>query len=185
MRVAFSKMARAMCEEFVKTIPRRRDIINRTGDAVYLERYYLLGGPSEEGEWADSPLQVCIHRFRQSDEDGALHNHPWEQSVSFILAGGYSEERRWNGPSEITGTSNVVRRMYLPFDFNLIAHDDFHRVDLLEEDCWTIFVSSKKTQSWGFWDRDTKIFKGWREFIGELRGVEPGSLNDNVTKENR
>jgi hypothetical protein len=177
MRAMFSNLARVMCKKFVKTIPRRRDINNRAGDAVYLERYYLFGGPSEEGEWADSSLQVCVHRFCRSDEDGALHNHPWEQSVSFILAGGYIEERRVG--------DQVETRLHQPFDFNLISANDFHRVDLIEDDCWTIFVSGKKTQSWGFWDRNTKIFKSWREFIGELRGVDPSSLNDNVTKENQ
>lgn len=173
LRTTFSAIARHMCEQLVKTIPRKREIWNRVGDSLYLERWYLLGGPSEEGEWKDSPLQVCIHRFARSDEDGALHNHPWEQSVSFILSGGYSEERRVE--------EHVERRMCLPGDFNLLAANDFHRVDLLEEDCWTIFISSRKSQSWGFWDRSTKIFTPWRDFIANLRGVDPKSLNDNIT----
>jgi len=178
LRQAFSHLARVMCRQLVKTIPRRREIWNREGTSLYLERWYILGGPSEEGEWKDAPLQVCIHRFARSDEDGALHNHPWEQSMSFILAGGYSEERRVTDRN--TGAVQVKRYFYPPFHFNLIASDDFHRVDLFEEDCWTIFVSSKKTQSWGFWDRVTGVFTPWREFIAQLRGVDPQSLNDNI-----
>lgn len=169
----FGSVARDfLCHYVVSRNIKPRLIFNRTGTSLYLERYYLAGGPSEEGEFADVPLQVCLHRFARSDEDGALHNHPWEMSVSFILAGGYAEQRK---------VGVEIRTNWLfPGDFNFIAQDDFHRVDLIESDCWTLFISGKKTQSWGFLEGET--FTPWREFIARLRGIDPSTINDNIRK---
>jgi hypothetical protein len=173
VRVAFASLARLACEEFVKG-KTPRIIMDREGGSVYLERYYIFGGPSEDGEWADAPIGVYLHRFRRSDDDQDLHNHPWEGSVSFILAGGYDEERRIG--------DDVVSRRFDPFSFNIIHANDFHRVDLLEQDAWSIFVVGRKAQSWGFWNRTTKLFMPWREFIAKKRGVDPASIDDNVKR---
>jgi hypothetical protein len=174
-RLAFSHLARAMCEQFASKIT-PRVIMNRSGDSPYLERYYLLGGPSEEGEFADAPLTVMLHRFVRSDEDSALHSHPWEQSVSFVLAGGYSEERRVATRLAQAIRYDVERRDVPPFSFNFIAADDFHRVDLFEKDAWTLFVTARKIGSWSFWDRDSGKTTPWREFIATIRGVDPSTV---------
>ena len=44
-------------------------------------------------------------------------------------------------------------------------HDTFHRVDLLEDDAWSLFLVGPKTKSWGFWDRVTGQYTEWREFL--------------------
>ncbi|MHB2027551.1 MAG: hypothetical protein ACYCPT_01885 [Acidimicrobiales bacterium] len=163
-RKFFSQIARLCCQKLVRSMPPPRVIMNRAGDSAYLERYYLVGGPSEEGEFQNAPLTVMLHRFARSDEPGELHSHPWEMSVSFVLAGGYREERRL--PDESVETKEV-----LPFDLNLIGQNDFHRVDLLENECWTLFVTGRKVASWAFWNRDTKQTTPWRDFIAKKRGV--------------
>lgn len=173
IRGAFAAIARLACEAFTADIEPRR-IMDREGGTVYLERYYLFGGPSEDGEWADAPIGVFLHRFRRSDDDVELHNHPWEASVSFILAGGYVEERR-------VGDEVVTRRLE-PFSVNIIAADDFHRVDLLESDAWTLFVVGRKAQSWGFWNRVTKVTMPWREFIARKRGIDPAEVSKDVIR---
>jgi hypothetical protein len=162
-RLAFAQCARLACEQATKNIEPRR-VLGRDGKSVYLERYYLFGGPSEDGAWADEPVGVYLHHFMRSDEDGELHNHPWAGSVSLILAGGYEEERRVG--------DEVVRKRYDPFDVNVIKANDFHRVDLIEKDAWTLFVVGAKAQSWGFWNRDSKLFMPWREFIATRRGID-------------
>ena len=39
------------------------------------------------------------------------------------------------------------------------------RVELLEEDAWSIFIVGPKIASWGFWCRRTHDFTPWREFL--------------------
>jgi hypothetical protein len=89
--------------------------------------------------------------------DRELHAHPWSWALSFIIAGGYSEERR--------EFDKVTRREVPPLSFNFIRQSDFHRVDLIENDCWTLFLIGPKTKSWGFWDRETRVYTPWREFL--------------------
>src|SRR5882672_4036627 len=58
-----------------------RDI--RVQGRPYLERYYVgtfLG------------IQIYIHRFRASDPEVEVHDHPWAWAISVILLGHYFEE---------------------------------------------------------------------------------------------
>lgn len=178
IRKAFAALARVACEEIVKGMT-PRTILDREGSSVYLERYYLHGAPTAEGEWSDSPIGIYLHRFRRSDDDLELHNHPWESAVSFVLTGGYEEERRVD---HADGKSSVERRRLEPFSFNVILADTFHRVELLEDDAWTLFIVTRKTQSWGFWNRISGVYMPWREFIARKRGVAPELVTKDVHK---
>jgi hypothetical protein len=116
--------------------------------APYLTRYYLFGTDRKGGN-------IFLHHFHDSDKGTELHNHPWKWSFGLILLGGYSEERR-------TKDDNVEARTVKPGSINFITNKIFHRVDLLENDAWTIFFAGPRTQDWGFWDRNTKEYRDWR-----------------------
>jgi len=174
-------IVRRLCEAVVRRLRPPRVIYDRLGRSPYLSRWYLLGGPRTDGEAFDQhgatlpgvvfqnlPINIYVHRFHRSDDDSALHNHPWRWSVSFILAGGYTEERR-DDTDPGDGYGRVVTREVRPGSVNVIRDSDFHRVDLLEHDAWSIFVAGPKSGSWGFWDRWTGEYLPWREFIGKLR----------------
>jgi len=122
----------------------------------YMSRYRVIDLGKERG-------RVYLNHFHRGDEDRELHNHPWH-GVSLILAGGYREERREG--------RIVVARDYKPGDVNVICPDTFHRVDLLEADCWTLFATGPVVQSWGFWSRVTGDFTPWREFV-RSKGLVP------------
>jgi len=176
-------MIRSICEWIAKRLPLRT--ITRDDGSPYLKRYYLCGKapayfPVEVKPRLAFLPTIFLHKFERSDWEEELHNHPWDSSLSFILAGGYSEERRVTEsvrvPSEDFDYSamfryehkmldTIKRRVCKPFTFNHITVEDFHRVDLLEEDCWTIFITGKKLQSWGFWDRYTGKYLHWREHL--------------------
>ena len=135
--------------------------------STYLERYYLWGW----APWNPNPKSsklvpwlpgAMLHHFVRSDEDRELHNHPWRWSLSVILAGGYVEERMVDG--------RVVLRRVTPGSINIIRDNDFHRVDLLEKDCWSLFITGPKTQSWGFLHRITREFTPWHDFIARRAG---------------
>lgn len=168
-------MIRRLVEWVASKLPPPRVIKDRDGVSPYLSRYYLFGRPhhpdgsypfDEFGQprqgvvWPDG-VGVYLHHFHRGDDDGDLHNHPWEWGVSLILAGGYFEERRRG--------LMVDSHEYRPGSINVLRANTFHRVDLREHDAWSLFVVGAKTQSWGFWDRATGIFLPWRDHIALRR----------------
>lgn len=108
----------------------------------YMERYFLIAGNYHEGERA-----MRLHHILRSDNDRHFHDHPWN-FASLILRGGYWEIRpvffdgmyiaddvRWRGPGSI-----AFRRAR-----------DWHRLELpYGQTCWTLFITLKKRQEWGF-----------------------------------
>ena len=153
-----------------------RVIMDRAGLRPYLSRWYVLGkptmpdgsrpfdkygNPKQGARFPQGPFSVYVHRFHRSDDDGAPHSHPWRWALSFVIAGGYSEER-------LLGT-RMVRRLVPPLSLNWLTEDDFHRVDLIEKDAWTLFIVGPRTQSWFFWNRETKKKVHWREYLDHQR----------------
>jgi hypothetical protein len=129
--------ARAWCEAIsrglhVEQIDRDRK--------PYLLRYFLAGwnpvtkrpGPS-----------AFLHHFVASDPSDTVHSHPWGWSQSLILVGGYREHR-----CALDGTHTV--HDYGPGDVNTLRATDTHRIELLEADCWTLFLTGSVEQSWNF-----------------------------------
>jgi hypothetical protein len=178
-------LTRRIVEWVASRLPPPRVIFNRTGTSPYLSRYYLRGRPyMEDGSDPIDPdgnpkpdaifpsgVGVYLHRFHRGDEDRALHNHPWVWSRSLVLVGGYVEERRISALGVTQVFHFVQKRIVRPWTWNVIDADDFHRVDLIESDCWSLFIAGPKTgKSWGFWDRYTREFLPWRDFIVKIRG---------------
>lgn len=180
-------IVRTLIAALVAVLPEPRVIKDRAGESPYLSRWYLLGrphmadgsSPFVDGNpkvdiiWAKG-LGLYLHRFHRSDDDTALHNHPWRWAASLILAGGYREERR-----KVEQTEDRVGRPpgeieafdYKPGDVNVLTSETFHRVDLYEGDAWSLFLTGPKFAGWGFWERETGIFTPWREFIARTRAA--------------
>lgn len=134
-----------ICWFIVTTLYRRVRIIHVQGKP-YLLRCYLKHGGVFPG--------IYLHYFYVGDEERHLHNHPWKNSRSFILTCGYAEERlEWH-----SGEPVVQEYIRKPFTWNKISSRDFHRVKLINGNPWTIFISGKKMQDWGFFDPYTKKF---------------------------
>lgn len=93
-------------------------------------------------------FNIMIHRFIGSDDDRALHCHPWG-SVSFLLKGDLFEIYK-------RGDAQVFRkiRRFLPV-FRRATHA--HRLVLgVDGDAWTLFITGPVIRPWGFWCQ-----KGW------------------------
>jgi len=163
---------------FASLLAHPRVIYDREGSSPYLSRYYLTARPrmpdgsdpfTKEGNVRPGVLErerfcsVFLHRFHRGDDDLALHNHPWRWAVSLVLAGGYLEERRMEN-----GT--VEQRVVRPGTINIIRDTTYHRVDLIESECYSLFLAGPRAGSWSFWERDTGRTVPWRQFIRELRG---------------
>lgn len=159
-------------------LPSPRVIYDREGGSPYLSRWYLIGkrrdpDPYLDGQlreddtsgWGKLPFHLFLHRFHRSDDDGALHNHPWKWAVSFILAGGYLEEYREG--------DEVLRRHVKPLRFNFLTKDSYHRVDLVNGEAWSLFLVGPTIDTWYFWDRNRKARCHWRKFIVSKRDRVP------------
>lgn len=116
--------------------------------------------------------RVYLHRFMRSDDDRALHDHPW-WFVSIILKGEYLEYTE-NAPNPHPRHRFSVA--YRPLNWR-------HRVALVSrfnkdgsygpQPCWALFITGPIQVDWGFWcpDFQNGIYVGehrvpWNEFDG-------------------
>lgn len=115
----------------------------------YLRRWYLTPYGDEAG--------VYLHQFLRSDDDRALHDHPYE-STSIILAGGYVEHLA-GGAMAPRGVGDVVTR----------DAASPHRVQLLrdkagtEQFAITLFLHGPRVRAWGF--HCPQGWRPWQEFV--------------------
>lgn len=165
----FGRLIEKLCT-YIAGLRPRKDLFRPDGE-LYLSRYYLFGASRKDTLESDGQaglpnlrrlpkwfkFNVFLHCFHSGDEEIELHSHPWDDSFSIILTGGYREERR-------VGNKVVVRTLR-PGMSNRIKSDDYHRVDLLEGKCWTLFFAGKNASTWYFWDRFTGERIPWREQV--------------------
>lgn len=117
----------------------------------YLYRNFLEGKQAPDGEPG-----LFLHKFVSSDQEGQLHNHPWQWSASFILVGAYKETRANIGAKEgdqILLTGQWKKRQFNAGDINFIRKDDFHRVDIVPsvaDHVWTLFLHGPRVDNWSF-----------------------------------
>ena len=145
------RVVEKICQRIASKLEKR--VIYRRDGQPYLIRHYILHG----NRFKFLP-GIYLHQFLSSDEDSELHNHPWRNSASLILAGEYTEERR------VEDDSVEINRLS-PGRLNIIRANDFHRVDLKTDCVWTLFFSGDRKQDWGFWDRDTGNYTPWQRHI--------------------
>lgn len=100
----------------------------------YLHRWWVI---------PRNPLQnVYLHRFYRSDEDRALHDHPFA-STSVILEGGYYEHTE--DEIFIRNAGDIVKR----------EAEAAHRVELFAVEgkavpCTSLFFTGPVVRDWGF-----------------------------------
>jgi hypothetical protein len=153
-----SLLAKKICEEIASKLSHR--LILRRDGRPYLWRSYFTSEVD-----ADPDIGIFLHKFVGDDDPGIVHNHPWVWCVSMILAGSYFETRyKWNTetlrlatpPKSAPPAIDTVRlhskstRVLAPFDVNIINHEDMHRVSLVGEECWTLFIHGPRVSTWGF-----------------------------------
>ena len=110
---------------------RYRLIYDRVDDKKYLERYYIFLKDRKT-----FPFNIFIHKFLKSDSDD-LHDHPWS-FISIVL---------WPGYYEHTPTGKSFRK---PLSIKFAKAEQLHRIELINNYCWTIFIPGKQCREWGF-----------------------------------
>lgn len=148
----FQSLVNRLAWIVVKLLPSRTRMIYVDGEE-YLLRFYIKHNGKLPG--------IYLHKFYRGDKGRDLHNHPWKWSASWILTGGYVEER-WD---EYFG--EIVSEHVKPGSMNFIEANDFHRVHLCDEEkgAWTLFISGPEVQEWGFMDRETGDYIPHQDYI--------------------
>jgi hypothetical protein len=139
-------------------ISRRPDFIVGTEDGPYLHRWWIL----PRNRW----LNVYLHRFLRSDDDRALHDHPWP-SLSVIMAGEYVEHT-------IAAGGVNVRRRYSAGDVIMRRAKSAHRIEIEDHyQAWTLFIAGPAIREWGF--HCPNGWRHWREFVDGRDAGKVGS----------
>ena len=117
-------------------------------DAIFLYRWWIV----KRAKAKRFRFNIYLHRFVRSDEDRALHDHPW-WSISILLKG-----LIWEIYQDQQGnhSANYNIRRFIPL-FRPATHA--HRIILESKDAWTLFITGPKIREWGFW-----CPQGWRHW---------------------
>jgi hypothetical protein len=152
-------------------------------DCPYLRRWFV-----------QTPVGTArIHLFMRSDDDRALHDHPWS-FTTLVLRGGYVDVTECppcegNGRVGGAGTwpdcgacggSGERRERLRP---GMMRHRPAlhrHRVECIPgQTSLTLVVSGPKVRTWGFWPGGR--FVPWRKFI-DLNGTPACADEDLVAR---
>jgi hypothetical protein len=127
------------------------DFVIGSPENPYLLRWWII----PRNRW----FNIYLHQIRRSDDDRALHDHPW-WNISIVLKGGYEEvtpcflegckgtDTRWRGPgSVIFRRATAAHRLVIP------ARDGAQRF------CWSLFITGRRVREWGF-----HCPHGWRDW---------------------
>ena len=121
----------------------------------YMERWWVIR--------RNRFFNIYLHRFWHSDDDRALHDHPWF-NLSYLLKGAYVEHTISAGGvhhARRYETGNVKFR--LPWAA--------HRIEINEAPVWSLFVTGPVLRTWGF-----HCEKGWRPWQQFVDKTDKGSV---------
>ncbi len=138
-----------------KLFRRPADFVIGTEGNPYMRRWYVI----PRNRWCN----IYLHQFLRSDDDRALHDHPW-WNCSVLLRGRYVEHVQVRG---VTGATIAhVRR---PGCLYFRRRTAGHRVELLSDGrggsspVWTLFLTGPKVREWGF--LCPSGWKHWRAYV--------------------
>lgn len=131
-----------MIAGLVRLLGRLKTSVVRAPDLVigekYLCRWYVLP--------RNRFFNIYLHKFLASDDDRALHDHPW-YSVSFLLKGELLEH-------------NLKHARTIPRFLPVVRSAKFaHRLELVKGPVWTLFITGPTMREWGFF-----CAHGWRHW---------------------
>jgi hypothetical protein len=143
------------------------DFVIGGADNPYLLRWWLIP--------RNRFCNVYLHRFLRSDDDRALHDHPW-CNLSVLLDGAYYEHLpqglRMRHPGQVVCRRPTARhRVELVRQYLYSVEDRSHSREL---PVLTLFVTGPKVREWGFWCRQG--FVHWKDFVdpSDPGGIGPG-----------
>lgn len=168
--------------ELIKKIGARSPYQNIKHDdgTAYMDRWWLMPkfllGKDENGNahpYSWCPLLIRLHHIHTSDYDRDLHDHPSDYRT-ILIDGSYIEQNIYGGCRAFyTGETRKARA------------ENFHRiVEVTPDGVWTIFITFKKRNEWGFIVNGYKI--SWKEYLEKNKRKYLNNLRKAVlTKEKK
>lgn len=154
------------------------DMVIGDSNPPYLKRWYVI----PRNKW----FNVYFHNFCRSDDDRALHSHPWVWNLSIILLGEYVEQVPLD-PKNPAGPRRDIHRRQGSVVLRLSGKSPhrvmlFPNVDWLdqtpfirgERSCWTLFITGRNVRGWGFYC--PKGFVPWQKFTAPNGGAKSGAI---------
>jgi hypothetical protein len=138
---------------------RQPDFIIGGHDSPYLRRHWLLP--------RNRFFNVYVHEFLRSDDDRALHDHPWLFNASWLIDGMYVEHTIREG-------GVAVEECRIAGDWKFRWGPAPHRVELFDaipfvvgasKPCWTVFITGPVVRVWGF--HCPRRWVPWRQFVDQ------------------
>jgi len=148
-------LGRALIRRVAKRAP---DVCIGGADNPYMRRWFVIP--------RNRVFNIYLHEFCRSDDDRALHDHPWI-NLSVLLAGGYHEMTY--GPE-----NREVWTRRCAGDLVLRLPSSAHRIALipyLSARPWTLFITGPRVREWGF-----LCPQGWRHWRDFVARNDPGSI---------
>jgi hypothetical protein len=142
------RIAARLAQLFVSRIMMRRppDMVIGGEDDPYLLRWFVIP--------RNKMFNVYLHEFYRSDDDRALHDHPWV-NCSILLEGEYTEHT-------IAAGGINHRRILRAGDVVMRGAKSAHRIELHAGRCMTLFLTGPKLRTWGF--HCAQRWVDWRSF---------------------
>ena len=128
------------------------DFVIGSDEDPYLLRWWVIP--------RNRVFNVYLHYFMRSDDDRALHDHPWA-NVSILLRGTYLEHLKTDVKRRYAG--DIVCR-----PSGRIAH----RIELTHGSCWSLFLTGPRYRQWGF--LCPKGWLHWKKFTAADNSGEIG-----------
>ena len=130
-----------IAEAIIRRVTRRLpDFLVGGQDNPYLKRWWIL---------PRNPLfNIYLHQFLRSDDDRALHDHPWAW-CSILLRGGYTEVTQ--RVADNGRVRALIWRTYLDGSIRIHRPRFAHRLEIDPlQPCWTLFITGPRVREWGF-----------------------------------
>lgn len=141
-------------------------IIKRVARFFWRDPDFIIGKPGSPymRRWWVIPrnrrFNIYLHNIVRSDDDRALHDHPW-WNVSIVLRGGYWEFV----PVDIEKPAGAtIGRFRGPGSIVFRRATAAHRLAIgAGATCWSLFITGPNVRDWGFWC--PQGWKHWQKFV--------------------
>lgn len=154
---------------------RKPDFVVGPGDNPYMLRWWVIP--------RNMKFNIYLHKFMRSDEDEALHDHPW-WNISIVLRKGYWEHRPMR--QKMYREYPLLRKLYDveqlwrgPGSIVFRKATDAHRLEVDGPGTWSLFITGPVIRDWGF--LCPRGWRFWKDFVeirdgGNSRGRGCGEI---------